>query len=176
MSCNQWPYGSSLRRLCEGTSGLGIAKTNRFRAFHGLEPLFDPDAGTPAKTSDGVTIRAEQTQQTKPAKACCGGSQKTRIPLPNGYGPGSQLLMLFKSAGMPHCDACVNLAGLMDSWGVEECHKKIDLIVSDIMPRAIAWETAKVGWLAALIPESVTRATIAALVRRAINQTHQKKN
>lgn len=56
----------------------------------------------------------------------------------------------------------------MNAWGPLICRSKIEEIVNDILPRALEWESQKAGIFSHLIPESVTRATIKALVNRAI--------
>lgn len=172
VDCEQFAYGSRQRQVCLGESELSLEKTNRFRARFGLDPLDGPDIETatanrsvrPART---ITRRGG-TNNASAKRGCCGGGKASVAKL-NGHGPGSQLMAIFKAAGFESCEACEQLAIQMDRWAVTGCKSRHDAIVDDILPRAIAWEAERVGWLAKLIPEAVTRSAISALVTRAID-------
>ena len=56
----------------------------------------------------------------------------------------------------------------MNEWGPDGCQAHIDEIVADILPRALAWESEKVGWWAKLMPQAVTVMAIRAMVISAI--------
>lgn len=155
--CSQYPLGTRSRRLCEQEKS---------------------DLVTEAQPPEGVTPTLRKPLKTAkrgPRKGCgCGGRKKKAKNPSNpasmtiGDGPGSQLLMTLRSAGIKACDACYTLAAKMDEWGPGGCRQRIDEIVADILPRAIEWEKEKVGRWAELIPESVTEAGIRMLVGRAI--------
>lgn len=139
--CDVFPEGSRQRAICDGTADLPMHKINRYRDLWGLPPLHGPDR--PLSLHPRPTPSAPKPANGKAAKAqsgcsTCGGGQP-RAPKPNGHGPGSQLLKLFGDAGVPHCEACIDLAGKMDRWGKLGCAKRIDEIVKDILPRAQEW-------------------------------------
>lgn len=77
----------------------------------------------------------------------CGtcGESKTTLQ-PDGHGPGSKLLEMFETDGVPHCPECFALAAQMDAWGPDGCRDHLDQIVADILPRAVKWLTAKHAW------------------------------
>jgi len=167
--CVDLPYGSRLRQICEGRSELPLRRVNAYRDEYGLPPLAVEDIlPTASKSTPQVRMRATPPGEQPPRK-CCGGAKQE--PKPNGTGPGSQLLKMLSAAGAPTCDACLALAGRMDQWGPTHCRKNIGNIVADMLPRAIAWEREKVGWLAAWIPEAITEAAVRLVVTRAIDST-----
>lgn len=172
-------------------------ESNAFREMHGLAPIEGLDE-TPLVVVQERPItkpasRPVVTLQTAPAtfkRGCgsCGGSRPVQPPniagnvitsmpmvrrakppkTPEG-GPGTRLLELFAGYGFPHCDQCLKLAARMDDWGRDGCRKHFDLIVADILPRALAWEADKLGWFSRLIPEGVTEAGIRLMVTKAID-------
>lgn len=81
--------------------------------------------------------------------------------------PGSKLLKMYATAGVPHCQQCIALAAQMDSWGPDGCRERLDEIIGDILPRARKWLTDKRPWAHKLL--SVTGTEDVAL-RLAIRQ------
>jgi hypothetical protein len=75
---------------------------------------------------------------------------------------------MFAAAGFEACEACYELAHRMNEWGVNGCRTNLEMIVADILPRALIWEREKVGWWARLLPEAVTEAAIKLMVEQAI--------
>lgn len=53
--------------------------------------------------------------------------------------PGEKLKAIFADKGAPICPACTVLALRMDAWGANLCRERIDAIVDEIHPRAVAW-------------------------------------
>lgn len=180
-SCSDLPRNSRQRAICEGVSELPLTKVNSYRERWGLPPLI-------AEIIDGETVIREPgkpvVRRSVPAsilkKGCCGGNgvSKTAIDRERFHltdGPGTQLIKLFHNYGFESCDECYRLAEKMDAWGIEGCLQRLPEIVSDIMPRALAWESNKLGWLSKLIPGAVTYESIAHLVTLAIN-TNKRMN
>lgn len=150
------PRGSQLCDVCMGKV-FGPDKTDGYRAIWGLPPLYGKPkevktfsvsldrkpqakaAKQPAKQPTTRPARKGKSHKRKGCRSCGGTVQQVAKPeaKPNGYGPGSQLLKLWK--GMPHCKACEALAAEMDQWGVAGCRKRFDAIVADILPRAKQW-------------------------------------
>ena len=58
---------------------------------------------------------------------------------PDGRGPGSKLVELMDKAGIPHCNACIELARKMDRWGKAGCRRRMNSIVNYILPRSKEW-------------------------------------
>lgn len=150
------PPDSKLCEICMGNV-FDNEKTDKFRAIWGLPPLYGDKQDViinkiniSKKTDTYIdkppvnkTFEVKHTKSKKGGGGCgsCGG-KKSNIEIvkqiePNGYGPGSQLLNLWKD--MPHCDACYALAAEMDAWGINGCRQRFDFIVMDILPRAKIW-------------------------------------
>lgn len=177
-NCDQFTPGSRLRSICDGTAPLPIAKINRYRSGWGLPPIVGAD---PAPT----TSRAARVQQApsgngkkrKAGGGCrsCGGGSKRKLK-PNGHGPGSQLLAIFEAAKVPHCEACIELAGRMDRWGKLGCANRLDEIVGEILPRAREWVEGNRpllhGFLSLVkLEDRALRVAIRGKVQKAIEQT-----
>lgn len=119
------------------------------------------------------------TKGASVGRGCCGGPTTQRNSAPSVRaasasttdtgGPGTKLKQIFASVGAPFCPACEIMANKMDEWGVAGCLIRVDDIVADILPRALAWQAEQLGWVGKLIPETVTAASISVLVRRAIS-------
>ena len=116
--CSELP--GRLRDICLGVADLPLWKINRYRKQWDL----------PALTRRG-TVAAPKTGK--------------RFAL--SHGPGSQLVMIYTRRGMPSCQACHDLAAKMDGWGVDECRKRINEIVAEILPRAKNWLVSNKPWV-----------------------------
>tara|TARA_R110000803_G_scaffold115342_1_gene183805 strand:+ start:2164 stop:3351 length:1188 start_codon:yes stop_codon:yes gene_type:complete len=94
------------------------------------------------------------------------------------YGPGSELLLIYKKAKVPSCQSCKDLARRMDKWGPTICRERINEIVAEITPRAIAWVEGNRPWIHALLPNAIEHAVIKNRVRAnidaAINAAEEK--
>ena len=181
--CDQFALGSAARSRCLGeTSGWSIAKTNRWRASFGIEPLEDLPTATTETATTTITrtarsrAAARQVPQTLTGGCCGGGKAKPTISAEvlisktvPGTGVGGRLLEMFHKAGFESCEACYALAHQMNQWGPDECEKRINEIVADILPRAIEWERQRIGWISKLLPTGVTEAAIQTLVTLAIH-------
>lgn len=191
--CEQFSEGSRPRCICEGTANLPLYKINAYREQWGLAPLTEdqvtPYVSTPKLSDPASQPRAEMPEPAtqRPARlrrprattagggkpgGCggCGGSKRQKLA-PNGHGPGSKLLELFNTAGVPHCQACIDSAAKMDAWGVAGCQERLGEIVEDILPRAREWLTEERPWAHKLL--SVTGLEDTAL-RVAVRQKIQQ--
>ena len=172
--CDEFFPGSRRREICEGHSELPIDTVNQFRVMWGKEPFALADDGKTytLKESSGVVVRVvPRTDATATGAACCGGNNRTPEPIRrmvDGTGVGGRLIEMFKSAGFESCQACYDLAARMNAWGPDGCVTNLGVIVADILPRALAWESSKVGWWAKFLPEAVTEAAIQLMVESAI--------
>lgn len=169
--CDQFGLGSRAYQICAGESELPLRKVNQFRALYGIMPLadepVDASAERIARPKANVSRVAPKSAGKRDCFVCGGGAKVATLT----DGPGSRLIAIFKSKGFEACDACYELAAKMDQWGDEVCLAKVPEIVADILPRALEWERAKVGWLARLIPEAITAASIRKVVMSAIKST-----
>lgn len=124
-----------LRELCEGTANLPLPIINKYREHWGQPPLTEETR---------PVVYVEPIHKTR---------QKTlRL---DGIGPGSELIRMYTEKGMPHCEACYQLACLMDAWGPDECTARLDGIVADIFPRAKQWVAENRPWINRLLPAIV---------------------
>lgn len=158
-------YAGRLREICEGTADLPLYKINAYRQRWELGPLredevvpWTPPQAKMRRTQPWPGVALSDSSVSTPVagkvrRGCCGGGQtKPRgrpVLAPDGHGPGSQLLKLW--TGMPHCDACLALAGQMDAWGPDGCAQRLDQIVADILPRAQVWLTQNHPWVKSLL-------------------------
>ena len=131
-----------------------------------VEPL-EVRAARPRRSNGQVQKRRalNLSSKTHPAKRHhgCGSCSKRKVRRVglDGHGPGSQLIRIMSEAGVPHCQACVELAAKMDAWGPQGCAERLDEIVGDILPRAREWLSAERPWAHRLL--SVVGAEDAAL-------------
>jgi hypothetical protein len=141
--CEQFPVGSRKRSICDGTADLPQATIDAYRIGWGFDPLFDAHAvGSPI---DRPPIRVTAKRATEGSF----GSAKRKEVVP---GPGTELLAIYSSSGVPPCQACYDLAEKMNQWGVGGCREKLDEIVEDIFPRAKEWVKANMPWTHTLLP------------------------
>ena len=105
---------------------------------------------------------------TRKATGCgsCNSSPATRPPVVSSkYGPGTELLAIYKAAGVPTCEECVKLANRMNNWGPAECRNRANEIVSEIIPRAMAWLKEQHPWAARLLPQVVSETAASIKIR-----------
>jgi hypothetical protein len=89
----------------------------------------------------------------------------------NGHGPGSQLTRIMDEAGVPHCQACLDLAATMDALGPEGCAARIEEIVADILPRARDWLSSERPWAhKLLLVVQMQDAALRLAIRRKVQQ------
>lgn len=168
--CDQFPYSSRRRQICLGETGIPLAKVNRFRELHGIAAIPSGTQNVEVSQPKSPRVLVGATPDRKASgkqSSCCGGARKVTHPT-TSIGPGSRLIATFKSAGFEACEACYALAERMNEWGDAGCDERIEEIVADILPRALAWEREKVSWWTKLVPEAVTAAAIRVIVRRTI--------
>jgi len=161
--CNIFPAGSRQHDICSGTSGLSKQKTDNFRKRHGLLPLFNE-------------VRIQETKEIE----FIDHGRSVQEVLQNGipiYGPGSELLEIYRQAKVPHCDACDLLAKKMNGWKVEGCREHFKEIVDEIVPRALIWIADKQPWMTKLTPKIVleagVRLKLSSDVTKAINKAEK---
>lgn len=170
--CNQFLIGSRRRTICDGQSELPVEKVNQFREMWGMDLLTVDENGIThsPKSSDGVHIRIIPADPETVGQGCCGQpAEKPIRHMVDGTGVGGRLITMFTAAGFTSCEACYELADRMNEWGPEGCITNLELIVTDILPRALTWEQDKAGWWAKLLPEAVTAAAIRRMVESAIS-------
>ena len=172
--CDRFVRGSRKWHICNGTAlGLSAAKRDQYLISWGMNPVVESPSEEARAGGVQVSVRRVNTPHVKTVKKAggcngCGNKTPARGAKMDGKGPGSQLIQIFKKVGFETCPACYLLAEKMDRWGAAGCRAKMGEIVADILPRALAWQAEKVGWFAKLIPDVVTRESIAVLVNRAI--------
>lgn len=171
--CSQFGLGTRSLQICLGESELPLRKVNAFRALHGIDPFTDNETSADI-TGEKSQVRASMSPNRPGQRSggCCG--KKTATPAVvaryavTGTGVGGRLIEMFAAAGFEACEACYELAHRMNEWGVDGCRTNLEMIVADILPRALIWEREKVGWWARLLPEAVTEAAIKLMVEQAI--------
>jgi len=124
--------------ICNGNSDLPDWKINAYRQRWGLEPLSDTE----------IPKNKKNTNKPIPIK------KKSK------YGPGTELIKIYKEAGVPPCNQCYELADKMNEWGVEGCKNNIDAIIEDILPRAKRWVENHKPWVHKLLPNLVKESAI----------------
>jgi len=171
--CSQFGLGTRSLQICLGESELPLRKVNAFRALHGIDPFAD-DKTSADITGETSQVRASMSPNRPGQRSggCCGKKTATPAVVVRhaviGTGVGGRLIEMFKAHGFEACEACYELAHRMNEWGPEGCRTNLEMIVADILPRALIWERDKVGWWAKLLPESVTEAAIKLMVEQAI--------
>jgi len=143
--CEKFEQGSNKRKICEGDSNLPLWKINSYRQRWGLEPLTD-DVKPLDVSSD-----------TKP-------SIINKITV-NNRGPGTELIKMYEKMGVPSCSQCYELANKMNKWGADECIKRIEEIIEDILPRAKTWVSQNKPWVNTFLPNALTEKAITYKIR-----------
>jgi hypothetical protein len=144
------------RRIADGTSGLPLEKVNRYREMWGMDPLASLPPGVKVRSRNGVPARLS--------------SRKTAENIIVSVGPGTELKSIFKSNGVPSCQSCSSLALQMDQWGSDECEKRIDDIVEDMLPRAKGWVKDNRKFIHSLIPDAIESSAIRFKLRGYVKQ------
>jgi hypothetical protein len=140
--CEQFRGHPNAYKICRGESNLPKYKTDRYRAIWGLKPLFGVVLPEQARLNPTVVY-------------------PDRDPYKHiGFGPGAELLKIYKQAGIPACEDCFKLAKQMNQWGPDVCLEKMDEIIADVMPRAKKWLAENKPWIHALLPNVVEEAGI----------------
>lgn len=81
------------------------------------------------------------------------------------YGPGTELIGIYKNAGVPTCQECIDLAEQMDAWGPDVCLEKIEFLIEDILPRAKSWVEQNKPWIHKLLPNAIEDTAIRFKIR-----------
>lgn len=152
--CDQFEQGTRKWLICRGEVELPSKKINSYRRMWGLPPLFEESYPTEQFVSTEVPELIFHGTSV--------GGDDVHKKL---YGPGTELLNLYSSYGIPHCSACMDLAQRMNNWGVVECGNRVEEIVADIVPRAKEWIAANHSWIASWVPSSIEDYAIRCKVR-----------
>jgi GT2 family glycosyltransferase len=146
--CDKLPAGR--RRICDGTSGLPLARVNDYRESWGLAPL--------SELPKGVTVK-------EPSKKVRASVKPTKPATKTNSGPGTELAAIFDAKGVPSCQQCRALASRMDRWGIAGCRDRMEEIIEDIFPRAKEWVQQNRKFVHALLPSAVEDFAIRTVIR-----------
>jgi GT2 family glycosyltransferase len=147
--CDKYPAGSRRRAICGGTADLPPTRLDAMRASLGVTSA--SVVHVPAKHSPQTAVRV----YTRTAAGLVASPVTAVVHRKQTYGAGSELLKKYAAAGVPSCQACIDLAEKMDVAGTAWCRENLDWIVAEIMPRAKEWVAAKMPWTHALLPGCV---------------------
>ena len=177
--CEQFEIGSRKRSICDGTAELSEEKINAYRVAWGLPPLTEfPDI----ERINNVIHNGNDELPKKRAQISTRSSINQDIEL---YGAGTELTKLMQDAGVPSCQSCKDLAKKMNQWGAEECKKRTEEIIADIMPRAIDWIKNNRPWIHKFLPDVIEKPAVkikvASYVKKSIEIAettieHRRKN
>lgn len=121
---------------------------------------------------------AQSTEDTPRKCGSCGGpktwGEVAEKAIADGAGPGSQLLKIYKEAGVPTCPACISMALQMNRWGTKGCTEKIEEIVEDIFPRAKIWLAENRPFIGFLLGNAVGDAAIKMKIKSDIQKAISK--
>lgn len=126
---------STIRKTCKdcGKELFGLLPNGAHKSIV-IVWVDTPPEKAPAPQVAGQRARDRNTnaQRVDPRQAI--------IDRIGGDGPGTRLALRFFDKGYhAACQACEDLAKQMNEWGSEECRKKMDYLVADILPRAEKW-------------------------------------
>ena len=156
MECEIFSDRQKLYDICTGNSNLPRWKIDAYRIKMGLEPLFFEQI--PENSSSAPEVFSGP-----------------KDPYSNlGNGPGTEMLLMYKEAGIPACQQCFDLAHKMNMWGPDKCEENIDAIIDDIMPRAKAWIDNKAPWISNLIPNFMKEGAVAIKIRSDVRESIKK--
>ena len=158
IECDVFPAGSRKWLICRDELGFSQHKTDAYRIQWGLKPLYS----TQGKASHDLLPTDGIPELIFHGQSVSEHSVETRKKL---YGPGTELLKIYASAGVPHCEACLELAQQMNDWGVVQCRAKLEEIVADILPRAKDWVAQQYPWVSRLLPDLVEDIGISMRIR-----------
>lgn len=161
-----------LKEICEGRADVPLEVITRYRQRWGMTPLpvgFDLSQRERIRLAEKREVTARKT-----GGSCsgCGSTTTTdRRPIVRRKpGPGFELKRIMKGKGLPHCQACKDLAEKMDEWAVEGCKDRLEEIIEDIMPRARDWVEKQHPWASALFPNCIKDIEIRRRVTRYVLQ------
>lgn len=96
--------------------------------------------------------------------------------VPDVPGPGTELKKIFKTLGVPYCQACNDLAKKMNDWGVEGCKAHRAEIIADIESRAMKFNIMEWTKLGIKLAAAGLPLSIAGLVDEAIRRVDLADN
>lgn len=146
-------YGGRLQQLVDGSAGVSLETTNKYRVAQGLDPL--KEGNVRALNRSGTSLAAS----VRTGCGSCGNGSKPRSRRQKEWtpttGPGTELTLLWAKYGADKCPACQSLALQMNRWGVAGCYEHINEIVADVLPRARNWLKEEFGIAAKAIPDAM---------------------
>lgn len=161
--CDTFAIGSRKWSICRDEAGLSLIKTNAYRVKWGMQPLEIPAVFVSPATQEEVVVAEDPIPEfIFHGHSISEDSVDIKKKL---YGPGTELLRIYESAGAPTCPACTQLAQEMNNWGSVLCRTKIEEIVLDILPRAKAWIDEKHPWAFKLVPNKLEEYALLVLIR-----------
>lgn len=178
MICEDLP--DKLKKICNGTANIPLSKINAYRKTWGLEELetggneekyfiHDGKADIPLKK---IKIKAKDIRKPD-VKGCSSCTKNKKADKPkkiHKLGVGGELSVLFKSYGVPYCQACKDLAIVMDSDGPVKCRDNIEKIIDSILPRAREWVSKEYPWANSLFPDCIKDIEIKRRIKNLILQ------
>jgi hypothetical protein len=168
--CDQFAGFQNKYNVCNGDSDLPEWKIDRYRVRWGLEPLFNAKAPECPEREEVVVGQGPRRKLHRQS------NEGVNDEL--GQGPGTELLAIYKEAGIPSCSRCYDLAVLMNKWGADKCEQQIEFLVGDILPRAQSWIANNKPWIHKLLPNIVEKTGIQMKIRHdikiAIDRSRQK--
>lgn len=178
--CTMYAAGTRKHKLCSGTAGVSLDKTNAYRKIAGLHPLA-------ALVVDHVTVEPVVRSGISPH------TRKADLPSPVRFqrveiiGPGTELLAIMADKNIPSCQSCKSLAALMDEWGPLLCLERIESIVGDPLAggesfydRVKRWVDREVHWIPTFLAdtkleETAIKVRIKSHIKRACRQAIAKE-
>jgi hypothetical protein len=175
IACDELP--DNLRQICTGEADIPLRKINAYRKTWGLGPLQLEGKPThfihDGKADIPIPVHRPRKSIYPPARGKCGSCVTAENPKKKPVvvlGVGGELLQIFTAAGVPHCQACRDMAAKMDDWGPLGCVERLQEIVDDVLPRAQKWVAAKHPWADKLFPAIVKDYEISRRIRSYVMQ------
>lgn len=155
--------------ICNGEADLPLDKINGYRKKWNLIPLEAGDVNRKQSKASRTRTAAPARKRNVPGHSsagcstCGGGTKSVKRSL--RFGPGEMLMKHYADIGLPHCEACRQLADKMNEWGPKTCEEKLNFIVEDIYPRAKHWVAENKPFIHKLLPDSLEDAGIRRRIR-----------
>lgn len=142
--------------ICIGESNISKWKIDTYRIRWGLEPLFNVERPEPSQ---------EQLKQIGSTRSITPNQAREGERDEMGEGPGTELIKIYKAAGVPACSQCYALAKQMNLWGPDKCLERLEFLVDDILPRAKSWVEQNRPWIHKLLPNAIEDTAIKFKIR-----------
>ena len=160
-------FSGHMYNICTGNTDMAKWKINEYRKKWGMKPLYQ-DVDLPPKNVNITPQPIINRSNIHDFQHMVAGDYHNIQP-----GPGTQLLKIYKKNGVPACTACFELAIKMNDWGPDKCEEDIDVIIRDMLPRALLWIAENKPWVHSLLPDTVeetgVKMKLKSDVKKAIN-------